>query len=206
MTPGDNDEEDPAMADAFRQLESLDSSALGEMGGKGGGSVSSNIKAIESEDFIVRAALEDPPSLESEAKVYSDYLQEMEAKCEDDLYRAMLADIMEEGTTKPLPTTLRPPADVASKTSITSPSSGTDNEALWNQALEEAMDEVKLNNPKISESIMDDEGFKKEIEAIFDRGNEKLLASLEEIRKEQVSYIVSLMSVFLPVLAPNCRA
>jgi hypothetical protein len=48
------------------------------------------------------------------------------------------------------------------------------------------MKEVKLNNPSIAESILDDKEIMKEIEVIFERGNEKLMASLEEIRKEQV--------------------
>jgi hypothetical protein len=46
--------------------------------------------------------------------------------------------------------------------------------------------EVKVNNPSISKSILDDKEIMKEIEVIFERGNEKLMASLEEIRTEQV--------------------
>jgi hypothetical protein len=60
-------------------------------------------------------------------------------------------------------------------------------EQLLNNALNEALSEVQLNHPKLSESrILNDKEMMKEIEAIFDQGNAKLFESIEEIRREQV--------------------
>jgi hypothetical protein len=52
-------------------------------------------------------------------------------------------------------------------------------------ALQDAMQDVQLNNPDLSKSIMSDASLKEEIEKILEAGNEKLLASLAEIKTEQ---------------------
>ena len=79
------------------------------------------------------------------------------------------------------------------------PKSEEDTEQFLNQAIQEALDEAsnmimsskstkngQQKQKQMSDSILDDEEIMKEIEEIFDKGNEKLLASLEDIRKEQV--------------------
>lgn len=56
------------------------------------------------------------------------------------------------------------------------------------RVLEEAMQEAKDALPsevKFSDSILEDEELMTEIEAIFDKANEKLLSNVEEIRAEQ---------------------
>jgi hypothetical protein len=60
-------------------------------------------------------------------------------------------------------------------------------EAFMEEALQEALQEVQINNPRVASSILDNEEIMREIETIFDQGNAKLLASLEEIRQEQVT-------------------
>jgi hypothetical protein len=52
-------------------------------------------------------------------------------------------------------------------------------------ALQDAMQDVQLNNPDLSKSIMSDASLKEEIEKILEAGNEKLLESLAEIKTEQ---------------------
>jgi hypothetical protein len=59
-------------------------------------------------------------------------------------------------------------------------------EEFMNQALDEALKEVKVNKPSSVDSILDDKEIMQEIGAIFERGNDKLMESLEEMRREQV--------------------
>jgi len=59
---------------------------------------------------------------------------------------------------------------------------------FMNQALEQAMREIQAEAPgaaDLAHAIRHDKDLMKEIEAIFDNGNNELLASLEDIRKEQ---------------------
>jgi hypothetical protein len=180
---GDDSAQDGAMADAFRQLESLDAeSLLGDAVGDQANVSPTPITTSISMGEGTLAAPE-PPSLETEAKVYQDYLQEVEGKSDEDLYGDMLSDMGGSSS----PSRSKAPTSSSSSSAVGSSSSvNNNNDELWNRALEEAMEDVKLNNPGISDSIMDDAGFRKEIEAIFERGNDKLLESLEEIRREQV--------------------
>lgn len=73
------------------------------------------------------------------------------------------------------------------------PDSVKDKDDFLNRAIQEALEEAnKLaqqnsqGEKKITDTILDDEELMKEIEDIFEQGNEKLLASLEDIRQEQV--------------------
>jgi nucleotide-binding universal stress UspA family protein len=66
-----------------------------------------------------------------------------------------------------------------------------DTDKFMRKALEEALDEAKIQggegsiNNVVDESILNDEEFIKEINAVFDRANEKLLESIASIKKEQ---------------------
>jgi hypothetical protein len=65
-----------------------------------------------------------------------------------------------------------------------------DTDAFMRKALEEALDEARIqggasSSNDIDESILKDEEFMKEINAVFDRANEKLLESIASIKKEQ---------------------
>ena len=62
-----------------------------------------------------------------------------------------------------------------------------------NQALQEALKEAKSKTPEELASIdpLDDEDMMDEIRNVFDRANDELLASLEDIRKEQVRFYIT---------------
>jgi hypothetical protein len=176
----DGDEDNaivPGMADAFRQLGDLDS--LGD--GEEAKPASQPIKkaTLSSPDESLPSVEPAPP--EKEVQMYKAMVKDLEQQNEDDLYSNVLADM--GGSAGPKEPQASP------TTSVDVIESGTtlgETEDFMNQALNEAMKEVKLNNPSIAESILDDKEIMKEIEVIFERGNEKLMASLEEIRKEQV--------------------
>jgi hypothetical protein len=176
----DGDEDNtivPGMADAFRQLGDLDS--LGD--GEEAKPASQPIKkaTLSSPDESLPSVEPAPP--EKEVQMYKAMVKDLEQQNEDDLYSNVLADM--GGSAGPKEPQASP------TTSVDVIESGTtlgETDDFMNQALNEAMKEVKLNNPSIAESILDDKEIMKEIEVIFERGNEKLMASLEEIRKEQV--------------------
>jgi hypothetical protein len=176
----DGDDEDaivPGMADAFRQLGDLDS--LGD--GEEAKPASQPIKkpTLSSPDESLPSVEPAPP--EKEVQMYKAMVQDLEDQSEDDLYSNVLADM--GGSAGPKEPQASPTTSVDV---IESDTTLGETDEFMNQALNEAMKEVKLNNPSIAESILDDKEIMKEIEVIFERGNEKLMASLEEIRQEQV--------------------
>jgi hypothetical protein len=178
---GDDDDDDdaivPGMADAFRQLGDLDS--LGD--GEEAKPASQPIKkpTLSSPDESLPSVEPAPP--EKEEQMYKAMVQDLEDQSEDDLYSNVLADM--GGSAGPKEPQASPTTRVDV---IESDTTLGETDEFMNQALNEAMKEVKLNNPSIAESILDDKEIMKEIEVIFERGNEKLMASLEEIRQEQV--------------------
>jgi hypothetical protein len=185
----DDDEEDddedsvvPGMADAFRQLGDLDS--LGDVN-VAETNLPASSKPIEKATF---SSPDDPlPSVEpappeKEVQMYKAMVQDLEQQSEDDLYSNVLADM--GGSSGGVPE--EPASPITSVEVIQSEPTVGETEEFMNKALNEAMKEVKLNNPSIAASILDDKEIMKEIEVIFERGNEKLMASLEEIRQEQV--------------------
>ena len=69
-----------------------------------------------------------------------------------------------------------------------------DTDEFMRRALEEALDDAKIQTQTagagssiVDESILDDEEFMKEINAVFDRANEKLIKGVSEIREEQAA-------------------
>lgn len=64
---------------------------------------------------------------------------------------------------------------------------------MMKRALQEALIEVRKNSPldpsTDPKSILNDKEMMKELNAIFDRANDQLLASISDIRKEQVGYM-----------------
>jgi hypothetical protein len=80
--------------------------------------------------------------------------------------------------------------------------SGTD--VMMRRALQEALIEVRKNAPlnpaSDPNSILNDKEMMKELNAIFDRANEKLLSGISEIRQEQVRFITtSPIVIFLAI-------
>jgi hypothetical protein len=178
----DDDEEDaivPGMADAFRQLGDLDS--LGD--GEEAKPASQPIKkpTLSSPDESLPSV--EPPPPEKEVQMYKAMVKDLEQQNEDDLYSNVLADMGGSASAEPKESQASPTTSVDV---IESDTTLGETEDFMNQALNEAMKEVKLNNPSIAESILDDKEIMKEIEVIFERGNEKLMTNLEEIRQEQV--------------------
>ena len=107
--------------------------------------------------------------LEKEIEVYKDLVTDSDRT--DDIYADVLSDMTESKT------------NVAS--SGTSKGNLMDDPAMQ-QALADAMKEVSAKNPSTKDALNDKE-IMKEIQAIMERGNAELLASLEDIRQEQVS-------------------
>jgi hypothetical protein len=168
----DDDASDPGMADAFRQLGDLDSSSLPDV------TESTKTPTFSSPDDPLPVVEAAPP--EQEVQMYKAMVKELEQQNEDDLYSNVLADMGGSSVPK------EPAASPLSVDVINADTTLGETDEFMNKALEEALKEVKVNNPSISKSILDDKEIMKEIEVIFERGNEKLMASLEEIRTEQV--------------------
>ena len=157
---------------AFRQLENLESLGDGDSSEKK--QVPDN-KPIQKGD-VQNLQNTDAPPPEKEVQIYKEMVQEMEETDEDELYSDVLKDMGGVPTKKDNPPSI-PLDDTPLKKST---------EDFMNQALDEALKEVKVKNPSSADSILDDKEIMQEIEAIFERGNEQLMESLEDIRKEQV--------------------
>lgn len=159
---------DPGMAEAFRQLDELTS-----LGATPTLVKSSSIQVDEVE-------LEAPPaaSLEDELQTYKHLVQELESSSGDQLYEEMLSDMGEEG---------------GRGLSKQEDDADTATQAMFQQAMQQALHDAKAQNPNISaKSVLDDQDIMKEIEDIFDKANRKLMDSLEEIRSEQVCVVEQL--------------
>jgi len=201
----DDDEEVPntntGMDEAFRQLASLD--CLGSEERR-----ESTVKMNEDSKTSLLLSFCEEVSLEQEVKLFKGLLEDSEQKDEAELYSDVMKDMggtLNEENLTPRERPERRISIVESSASAVKskksssrtgdiPRSEEDSEKFLNQAIDEAIEEAKAlsakdspDNRKISDSILDDEEIMKEIEEIFEKGNERLLASLEEIRQEQVS-------------------
>lgn len=180
----DDDEEeqpDPGMAAAFRQLDNLKS--LDDGGDKNKPKQTPRPKKpIDASNVNVQGT--EAVSPEKEVQLYKEMVQELEETDEDDLYSNVLKDMGgSPAMTTPTPSIQTDQAEgTLPKTT----------EDFMNQALDEALKEVKIKNSSSVDSILDDKEIMQEIEAIFERGNEQLMESLEEMRREQVRWISSI--------------
>lgn len=174
----DSEDVDAGMAEAFRQLDSLDS--LGESDDADSASpLPDGIAKVDTTELEEASSTQDL-SPEKEVQMYKNMMEsDLEGQSEDDLYSDVLKDM--GANAEKTPKSARLSVDQATLTP-----NEEDTEEFMNQALEEAVKEVNVNNPSISKSVLDDKEIMKEIEEIFERGNEKLMESLEEIRQEQV--------------------
>jgi hypothetical protein len=220
----------PGMNEAFRMLDeltSLDDDAQAPPPG-----AAAARKNIEAADEIlapleyVAATAEIP--LEKEIETYKDMVNELEKNQDAAVYEELYTDLGGSGETKAtddtysqvltdLGGTKQQQQLEENETSSSEPQAGAaasstnklkSAQDFMDDALQEALKEVKVNNPKIrKESILDDREIMKEIEAIFERGNQKLMESLEEIRKEQVrqfgSMCIFFVLLFLVILYPG---
>jgi uncharacterized protein YukE len=173
------------MADAFRQLDKLGSldESVAPVPSKPAGSTA---RGFSAQSKAIRTPPTEPVTPEKEAQQYTDMVKELESNSNDELYSTVLADMggrKQRSVAGETENTIPAQGSIDTATSV--PPSEADTQAFMDQALAEAMKEVKINNPSMAASILDDKEIMKEIEAIFERGNDKLLQNLEEIRKEQ---------------------
>lgn len=178
LAKSSDDDGDSGMAEAFRQLESL-----GSLDEESPPKPTKSIPAPSVEELQA-----EPVAPEKEVQMYKEMVEELQDKDEDDLYSNVLEDMGGSSSTTPkMAPKVKTPPQLRIEEGTSNNQNDRDTEDFMNQALKEALEEVKVNNPSISDSILDDKEIMKEIEAIFERGNDKLFESLEEIRKEQVS-------------------
>jgi hypothetical protein len=126
---------------------------------------------------------------EAEVELYKDMYSESE-KEDIELYADMLTDM---GGTPPKPKsrkqqTIKVEEEETVELLDSLERSPEDMEIFMNQALQEALKEAKSKTPDELASIdpLDDEEMMEEIKQVFEKANDELLASLEDIRKEQV--------------------
>lgn len=179
----DNEEKQTGMEEAFRQLGDLDSLRDKKE--------ESTVKLDEQSKAELKA---EAASMEDEMKLFKGMLEDSEQD-ESELYSDVIKDM--GGTPKDLPKRKQEKSEPQiivqeSNTVPTVTRSEEETQKFMDRAIQEALEEAKTMAPdgkKLSDSILDDEEIMKEIEEIFEKGNEKLLASLEEIREEQVSKV-----------------
>lgn len=183
------------MAEAFRRLDELSDFSLDD-NDAGAATPAAAAAAASSSSSAPKTLIEAPPdaptppsqvTLEQEAKLYQSMARDLENTSEEDLYSDVMSDILGGGDSSAVPRPQRR-APQSPSPSVTTPelTSTSDTDALFNQALQEALQDVKLNNPSISDSVLDDKELMQEIEQIFERGNDELMANLEALRQEQV--------------------
>ena len=198
----DEDDNAPGMADAFRQLEALNSLDDPEeyvpapakiLPITDPPAVTLNSSASPEQDFVLYKDMVQELEANEEATAYSEVLDELgeSALQMDDTYSQIMTELGGPTILRPRPKeenspqrSNRPEGDEVVEVPSGASSS---NEQILAEALKEALAEVQLNNPRIREmSLLDDKEIMREIEAVFDAGNAKLLQSLEEVRREQV--------------------
>lgn len=175
----DDDEAKTGMEEAFRQLESLDTLRDRE--------AESTVKLDDQSKAQLKADASADPSLEEEVKLFKGMLQDSETD-ESELYSDVMKDM--GGTPKDAPPPKKEEPEIWVQEQDSIPRSEEDTQKFMDQAIQEALEEAKSMTPdgiskKMSDSILDDEEIMAEIEEIFEKGNEKLLAGLQEIREEQ---------------------
>lgn len=149
------------------------------------------------QDFAVYKSMAEEIEQDEQAIAYAEVLTELGDSAlqgkSDDTYSQVLMDLGGSPSTAAAAAAAKPSSDEsASADESFIVSSSTSTEQFMNEALKEAMNEVKVNNPRIlsdsggSDNVLDNKEIMREIEEIFGEGNKKLLASLEEIRMEQV--------------------
>mmetsp|Transcript_9664 Transcript_9664/g.21761 ORF Transcript_9664/g.21761 Transcript_9664/m.21761 type:complete len:362 (-) Transcript_9664:81-1166(-) len=182
----DEDENLPrGMKDAFDKLSSLESLGDKDSVAK---SAPSSVKKIEVDKDVV--PLEEGKgglSPEKEVQMYTKMMEDLDSIDNDDLYSDVLSEM---GSDKPSQPKSPPSNPQPAAPEISPQATKKDMDTFMENALNDALEEVKLKGSDSlnADSILNDKEIMKEIEAIFDRGSEQLMESLEEIRKEQESY------------------
>lgn len=184
----DDDEENQAgMAKAFRELDALKSLDDDTKPKKN----KSPQKPIDSNINVEPLKKERKASPEEEVRLYKDMMSESENE-DVELYADMMTDM---GGTPPKPKAKSQTIKVEEEETVelldSLERSPEDLDVFMNQALQEALDEAKSKTPDELAAIdpLDDEEMMEEIKQVFEKANDELLASLEDIRKEQVRLV-----------------
>ena len=181
-----DDEEDdqlqPGMLDAFKQLDSL-----GSLDDDSSAAIPSKKISADKSTLPTDAKV----SPEKEVQMYSQMMQDLESTDDEDVYSDLMAEMGGQGkasSSPVVPEINNNNNNNNNDDNMPAPPSQEEMSKFMDDALNEALDEVQLKtSDKLSaDSILNDKEIMKEIEAIFDRGSEELMQSLEEIRKEQV--------------------
>jgi hypothetical protein len=206
----DDDSPKPGMKEAFRALDALQSLDLGTTDDDSDNQSSSSssvspkatpkIQVTTDLDLLQKVPQVTP---EKELESYKSLVQELETNEEaehyaemiaelggttsqiDDTYSQVMLDLGGTPKTMPAKDTADDNLTAATTTTTTTLNQPPSTEEFMEAAFQEAMREVHVNNPHLNKSVLDDAELMQEIEKIFDSGNEKLLTSLEEIRREQ---------------------
>jgi hypothetical protein len=175
------------MAEAFRELDALGSLEDDRADSQPKLNTDKTAKGFQEVDLVLPKSETMPSAPEAEVRLYKDMYTESE-KGETELYSDVLADMGGSPNKK------QPPAKVEQNDPLelieALERTPEDLDIFMNNALAEALAEARAKTPDElkadAENALDDEEMMKEIEEVFDKANKELLASLEDIRTEQV--------------------
>ncbi len=190
------------MNDAFKSLDALSSLDFGN----DKKATTTNLKADEQILKDVNSSSGGSSDDQEEVKLYTEMVEELESDGEDGIYENIMGDMKDSSSSSsssPAPSVLSDADGIGSvlgqdenEETLTAVEISQNTDEFMKRALEEAMDEVKLKstnenndgkNAKLPKGILDDAEMMKEINAIFDKANEKILDSVAEMKAEQVS-------------------
>mmetsp|Transcript_25998 Transcript_25998/g.38114 ORF Transcript_25998/g.38114 Transcript_25998/m.38114 type:complete len:417 (-) Transcript_25998:408-1658(-) len=204
----DDDDEEEGMIEAFRGLDSLSSLDLSD--DKDDTSLPPNDpiaaklaeleEKIKNNDFGTSSTEATP----EEAKLYGEMMRELEEEGQAGMYGNLMGELMDGKEPKlvqdldkfaaedddNLPSSSGVGFGKTPSATTTSSEIDPDMDEFMERALREALEEVTSKtdiDPKVAGSIRDDEETMKELNRIFDRANEQLMESVQEIREEQAA-------------------
>jgi hypothetical protein len=192
----EDEETRDGMAGAFRELDALgsleddDDSQPAKM-------MNDSVKGFHEVDLVLPASEMKPSTPEAEVRLYKDMYIESE-KGETELYADVLSDM---GGTISVSKKDAPSKEENDPLELIDALERTpeDLDMFMNNALAEALAEARAKTPEElkadAENALDDEEMMKEIQEVFEKANKELLASLEDIRTEQVRHLP-----FIPLL------
>jgi hypothetical protein len=177
------------MAEAFRELDSLGSLEDDDADSQPKLSKDETAKGFHEVDLVLPKSETIPSTPEAEVRLYKDMYTESE-KGETELYSDVLSDMGGSPKKK------QPPAKEKENDRLelieAMERTPEDLDMFMNNALAEALAEARAKTPDElkadADNALDDEEMMKEIEEIFEKANKELLASLEDIRTEQVRH------------------
>lgn len=181
------DEEDEdirdGMAEAFRELDALGSLEDDHADSQPKLNTDKTAKGFQEVDLVLPKSETMPSTPEAEVRLYKDMYTESE-KGETELYSDVLADMGGSPNKKQPPAKgeQNDPLELIEALERTP----EDLDMFMNNALAEARVKTPDELKAYAENALDDEEMMKEIEEVFDKANKELLASLEDIRTEQV--------------------